>query len=107
MSEEAQALYWLSNLSHKQFAEFFYQAVKERRTSDFQEGRGHFVLANAEIVDNDRWAIDFIALPEAAEPWAEDVPLCQSGPCGACGADMRSWAKKAICPICGAPVGLT
>lgn len=106
-NERSIALHWLSTLSNKEFAEFFYSAVAERRTSDIKDWQGHFVLADAQKVQSEPWAIDFIAIPEGKESWSADAPICQSGGCGTCGALIRSWAKNAVCPICGSAAGLT
>lgn len=104
-----QVLNWLRELNDKQFAELFYEAVSSRTTSDLPEWRGHFVLADTEIVDDGPWDIDFIALPIEAERagWREEALICQSGVCGGCGSEVRSWSKRAQCPVCGNAVGCT
>ncbi len=101
---------WLQSLKDKQFAAFFYDAVSERVTSDMPEWRGHFLLAHCEHVDDGPWAFDFIALDDLQkypEGWVDDVPICQSGRCSGCGSAVRSWAKDAICPVCGGKVRCT
>ena len=107
MSEQelrARALDWISGLTDKQFSEFFYDAVLERRTSDTPEEQGHFVLADARRdSDSTGWDVDFVALPQKREPWADDVPICQTGECSSCGRVIRSWAKHQRCPICNEP----
>lgn len=104
------ALHWLGTLTDKQFAEFFYEAVRERNTSDQKEWNGHFVLADTERVTNFSWSLACIALPDPtayAERWGDDAAICQSGTCMGCDTEVRSWAKHAICPICGTKVYLT
>lgn len=96
---------WLSGMSHKQFAEFFYDAVAKRITSDFKEEEGHFVLADTSQFPCEGRETDFIALPDTAKydhdwVWADDSPICQSGDCLGCGSVVRSIAKHAICPLC-------
>lgn len=92
----------LHRLSDKQFAEVFYEAVASRNTSDLPEWRGHFVLADAASVDGGPWDIDFIALPleAAGAEWSGEAPICQSGTCGGCKTDIRSWSKRVECPVC-------
>ena len=101
------ALRFIETLSDKQFAEFFYQAVRDRNTSDLEAWAGHLVLANAEKVDDEPWSLDLLALPENRESWSDDADICQSGACATCSAEVRSWAKQALCPVCGARVYCT
>lgn len=98
---------FLQALSDKQFAEFFYEAVRDRNTSDLEAWSGHLVLANAEKVDDEPWSIDLLALPEDRDPWSNDADICQSGSCASCSSAVRSWAKQASCPVCGASVYCT
>src|SRR5262249_31077934 len=103
----AAAKFWLAGLTDKAFAEFFYDVVRERARSP--AGR-HFVLAEADRVGDEPWSVDCIAVHESEKtprPWADDVPICQSGTCSACGAEVRSWAKNAVCPVCSAKVYCT
>ena len=94
---------WIAELTDKQFTEFFYDVVKCRCTSDLPNQRGHFVLADASFdLDVRRWAVDFVALPNDKQRWADDAPLCQAGECPTCSNDVRSWAKDQVCPICDA-----
>ncbi len=39
--------------------------------------------------------------------WVDDAPLCQEGFCSKCKVGVTSWAKDAICFICGNDVYLT
>jgi hypothetical protein len=97
------ALTYVTRLSNKAFAEFFYEAVRGRVTSDAEEWNGHFVLADAEqVTANEPWDIDFIGIhdSEQYESWDDNAPICQSGACQTCGCRVRSWAKQAVCPIC-------
>ena len=69
------ALQWISGLTDREFAEFFYDAVHERCTSDSPEEGGHFVLADASHdPDSTVWDVDFIALPRDETPWIEAAP---------------------------------
>lgn len=104
-----QVLNWLGELDHKAFAELFYEAVATRTTSDLKEWRGHFILADCEKVDDSPWDLDLIALPVESEraDWAEGVPICQSGTCESCGAEVRCWSKRAECPVCATAVYCT
>lgn len=105
------ALTYLTGLSDKAFVEFFYEAVRDRVTSDIKEGHGHLILADAEKApDGERWDIEFLALHDRqnySAEWGDDSPICQSGTCHGCGQIVRSWAKKAICPVCGAQASCT
>jgi hypothetical protein len=97
----------LASLTDKQFAEFFYEAVRGRNTADWPGHEGHFVLADAwdeawaEVHDGE-W-VDFIGLAVEQECWSKDpgAPICQSGDCPKCQSRVRSWAKDAVCPVCG------
>ena len=97
---------WLNTMTHKQFAEFFYRAVADRNTSDLPEWNGHFVLADAELIPDEPWDVDLIAVPADAE-YVDDHPICQSGTCSSCNSDVRSVAKNARCPVCGGDVYCT
>lgn len=97
----ARMLVWLDELSEKQFAEFFYEAVANRSTADTKESTGHFVLADVEKFPGEPWEIDFIAVPTSGEQWVDDAPICQWGQCSGCGSNVRSWAKRMRCPVCG------
>jgi hypothetical protein len=104
------ALAYVTRLSHKAFAEFFYAAVRGRVTSDAEAWRGHFVLADAEQVeDSEPWDVNFIAVhdPQKYGEWDDAATICQSGNCESCGGRVRSWAKQALCPICGEVVYCT
>ncbi len=108
-NERVTALYYLSKLSDKAFAEFFYEAVRDRNTSDIKQWKGHFVLADAEQVEGEPWEVVLIASQDSRDnaKWANDVPICQSGQCRSCTNLVRSWTKTAICPVCGQHVYLT
>jgi len=96
----AQVMTWLSGLSDKQFSEFFYESVRGRKTGD---GFGHFVLADAMLMDG-AWSVTLIAMPDPAQytqSWADNAPICQSGECQGCKSRTCSWAKHGRCPVCG------
>jgi hypothetical protein len=106
MDERQAVLRWLAGLADKAFAEFFYEAVRERKTCD---GPGHFVLADAALMDG-RWYVDLVGVHDAENydgSWADDAAICQSGKCESCDSEVRSWAKRAICPVCGSKVYAT
>lgn len=96
---ESAIITWLDSLTHKQFVDFFYRAVANRNTSDLAEWQGHLVLSDAEKVTGERWSTVVIALPED-DNFADECPICQSGTCETCGIQVRSVAKRAICPVC-------
>jgi hypothetical protein len=102
MDEREATLQWLAGLTDKAFAEFFYKAVRSRKT----DARGHFVLADADVSAG-RWHVDYVAQPAVEHydgPWVDDALICQWGQCDSCGSPTRSWAKHAICPVCGSKV---
>ncbi len=101
--DESRAIAWLNTLTDKQFAEFFYRAVADRNTSDLPEWNGHFVLAGAQKLPDEPWDIDLIGVPANAD-FVDDHPICQSGTCMTCESTVRSVAKNARCPVCGADV---
>ncbi|RPJ53840.1 MAG: hypothetical protein EHM23_30140 [Acidobacteria bacterium] len=95
-------LSWTSGLTDKEFAEFFYNAVKNRNTAEI--GAGHFVLGDTWKLPEEPWSVDLIAMPRAGRhECAEDI-ICETGTCTECGSRVRSWAKNAICPVCGTDV---
>jgi hypothetical protein len=95
---------YLRNLTAKQFAELFYDAMKGQDPwgDDLTDVR--YVLAYAcrdKIEPDDEW--DFsIDCPVPNEKWIDDAPICQHG--RHCGLVTISWAKQSICPICGGDV---
>ncbi len=100
----------LQTLTDKRIVELFYEAVKGRRTSDIKEWRGHLVLADWQKVENEHWEVQFVALADKSAydgPWADDAPISQSGECIECANSVCSWAKHAICPVCGNGVNCT
>ncbi len=67
-------------------------------------------MSDTESVENGEWETGYIALhdpQEYPEGWTDNVPICQTGTCRNCGAEIRSWAKHAICPICNYKVYCT
>ena len=101
---------WLESLSDKQFAEFFYKAVQNRKTFDVQEENGHYILSHIRKNEEEMWERDDIALhspQEYPEGWNDNVPICQFGTCQECETSISSWAKHAICPICNNKVYCT
>ncbi len=103
------ALEWIAGLTEKQFAEFFYEAVADRNTSDVPGGRGHLLLADTDRDEEGPWMTELIALPVADQRagWGDDPLICQAGACAGCGAEVRCWSKSAECPVCGATVRCT
>ena len=37
----------------------------------------------------------------------DEALICQSGTCSGCDTDIRSWSKRAECPVCGQAVACT
>ncbi|MBA4016313.1 MAG: hypothetical protein C0483_03910 [Pirellula sp.] len=110
LNARSHALTFLSTLSDKAFAEFFYEAVRGRTTSDRNDWNGHFILADAErIVADEPWDVDLIAIHDRQQyaDWVDDAPICQSGTCTNCSNRVRSWAKQATCPVCSQTVHCT
>lgn len=101
------AVSFVRSLSEKEFVEFFYDATAERSFGDVAEYQNHLIIADSESIDGEAWETDFLALPEERAHWSADAPICQSGKCGKCTARVRSWAKNALCPICGKAVYCT
>jgi hypothetical protein len=108
MTKES-TLDWIKTLNDKEFAEFFYQAIEGRNTSDLSHdiGKGHFVLADVTVYfdedDKDEPSISFIGLNDSTHyegEWDDDSPICQEGTCQNCKNTICSWAKHMICPIC-------
>ena len=92
---------YLRALADKELAELFYEATRERPSSDVAEARRHFVLGDASL-DDGAWSVEVISpADEAHGPWAAGVPICQSGTCDGCGLQIRSWAKHMLCSVCG------
>lgn len=106
--DKAKVAAWLSSLSHKEFAEFFYKSLASRHL--WKEERrfceSHLVLANAvrrlrdDGVTWDEWELHLIC--PAEEAWGDDAPVCQFGE--HCGVSTASWSKRSVCPVCGGHV---
>jgi len=103
----------MKSLSDKQFIELLYEVVKGRFIYKGEENytQSHLVVANACRLKNDNnkdwgeWSLELIAKHDSKiypKGWADDSLICQSGEC--CGHEVISWAKNAICPICGKEV---
>jgi hypothetical protein len=93
----------LRGLTDKQFVEFFYAAAAGRDVyAEEPATRSRLVLAAAvQGQDNQGWSapqIQLLALPDAPEQWADDVPICQYSK--SCGHEVASWAKGMRCPAC-------
>ena len=102
------AKFWLAGLPDKAFVEILYEVIRDRKPN--RDTGGYFVIADAEPNHGMGVDVSYIAEPDpkqASGIWADDVPICQSGRCAACGAAVRSWAKQAICPLCTCVVGCT
>src|SRR4051794_36541935 len=91
----------------KQFGEVFYEAVQGRDIYSAERNvfDAHLVLANA-VRDrgkgaDGRWSLELICLAPKQE-WVDDAPICQAGE--HCGMSTASWAKEAMCPVCGREV---
>lgn len=113
---------WFKNLTDKQLVEFFYQAVQGRRISGNGEHyhQEHLILANASRMRDyhnpeseseefgpwEHWEIDLLAVHDQqnSSGWVDDAPICQMGGCGCNEHQVLCYDKRAICPICGAPV---
>ena len=102
----------LARMTDLDFVETIYKAIEKRtHTSDTKAERGHFVLTNATLdVDEDIWETDHVGTHDSVHyeaGFVNDAPLCQFGHCGGCNSSLISWAKNAICPVCGASVYCT
>ena len=96
----------LQSLTHKQFVELFYEAVRGRFIYEGEEmlWDAHLVLANAvrDRADGDpRWRVELLC-PTPGQSWEDDALICQHGE--HCGVDTLSWAKESQCPVCGGRV---
>lgn len=118
MAERERALKYIKSLNQVRFAEFFYDAVRHWHQSEISkdgstQGEG-LVLARCDYnakLGRDGLLVDLIALPttQAYETGnaGEYTQFIESGDCERCGASVTSVHNKAICPVCGAEVGLT
>jgi len=95
----------IRKLTDKQFVELFYKAGRDRHIYSLERDcvQAHLVLGNAfrEMDDQDqwsRWKLQILC-PTPGESWADESPICQAGE--HCGHETMSWAKNAVCPICG------
>ena len=102
MATQTAVVQYLRSLADKELAELFYEVARGRRTSDTAEEKRHLVLAEV-AQEGETWSLEVIALADPAEyaEWLAGSPVCQSGVCGDCGTQVRSWAKHMICPVCG------
>ena len=68
------------------------------------------VAERAGEVQWEPWRLSAIGYLDPAHGYAPDFrgePFCQGGQCESCGTEVWSHVKNALCPICGASVGLT
>ena len=106
--DRSSVIAYLRRLTPKQFAELFYEAGEDMHPWPDEEGSSEvrFVLAYAwrELDDDAPDAPRRLSLmcPARETNWADDAPLCQHG--SHCGQDTISWAKHAVCPVCGGDV---
>lgn len=106
-TERDRVVAFLAAAAPKVVAEVLAEAAARRGGGD---GMGEEKLVLAIVARDDRQNAELVAPhdPEAyPQGWADDAPLTQTGDCPGCGAPLRSWAKRAICPRCGETVPLT
>lgn len=99
----------LASVTDKDFVELFYAAVAQRDAIDGENSRRFVLAETSEWPDGERDTV-FLAVEDPSHypvGWANDSPICQTGQCGECGADVRSIAKHAICPLCSKAVYCT
>ncbi len=107
----------LSGLTEKQFVELFYEIANNRRDQT-EYDKSHWTLVEARLIEtlhkvgkrSQTWYTEFLCVANPVEypdGWADDVPICQNGTCHNCGYDFISYAKEAICAVCGGNVGGT
>lgn len=119
--KKAEVIQWLSELSIKEFVELFYAAADkvgvwnyedDEESERFADSEEHLALVFVDIDKREyrtiHW-LQFIGLPDAEEGarnYSKDVNLIEQGKCE-CGNQVKSWAKRAICPVCRRKVRLT
>src|SRR3954469_25140171 len=90
MPTQAQVVAYIRQLSDKDLAELFYEAIQDRSHSDQALEPARFVLAEAWRPEpgSEEWTVDLIAGSDGArypEGWGSDALICQSGECATCG----------------------
>lgn len=118
MADRKRALMYLNTLNQARFAEFFYEAVarwhQSRTALDGNLLLDCLTLAKCSYdgsYGHEGLLTELIALPTVQEyeegNAREFTTFIESGDCERCGASVKSVAKSATCPVCGAEIGLT
>jgi hypothetical protein len=99
----------IEKLTNKEFVELFYELSRDRHIYSGEEEyiRARLVLGNAtsDLDNHDRWSpwkLEILCPSRSGESWPDDSSICQAGE--HCGHETMSWAKNAVCPICGGEV---
>ena len=106
-AERDRVVAFLAEASPKVVAEVLLEAAEQRGGG---EDMGEEKLVLAIVAGDDRQNAELVASHDPAaypDGWADDAPLTQTGDCPGCGAPLRGWAKRSLCPRCGEPVPLT
>jgi len=101
---------WLAERSEKELVEIFHRVFEARLDGLPSEASERLTIAQVSAAGNAGWDVSLVALDDPDEypdGWAKDAPLCQYATCNECGWDMVSWAKHALCPVCGEKVYCT
>lgn len=95
------------NLAELPVAEFveLMRLTFDARSGDLDspDVSGHYVLATVTMTAGER-EVQFVAYPR--DPLVGDG-LWEGGFCSACGREATSTAKRALCGVCSAEIGLT
>ena len=113
MESRDSVITYLQALADKELVELFADAVGGRSRSDMKGGEHHLLVADATLQDG-RWDVSVIGRedpdryrPDLASLVGEvfpNVPIRARGVCATCDAQVRSWAKQMLCPVCGSKV---
>jgi hypothetical protein len=95
---------WLAERSDKELVELFNEVLETRRQGLPSQAEERLIVAQVAPSGPGAWDLLAVAPDDADEypqGWASDAPLCQYATCPECGWDLVSWAKHALCPVCG------
>jgi hypothetical protein len=111
---KTEAIQYLESLTNKQLVELLSEVFKSRRCDEGTEEeylQAHWCIAEVSRLQTDdgkgweSWEVEILARHDPKKydfDWSDNSPICQGGKCTECGTKLFSWAKKIVCPVCGA-----
>jgi hypothetical protein len=120
-ADKASVIAFLRRCSGGELSDVMRQVLPERPEAVCEPGEAEYrlflglavresIATGPEQVRWTPWRLTAIGYMDPSHGYAVDFegePFHQEGQCGACGTNLWSHVKAALCPICGGSVGLT